>query len=479
MDLIALVEKLRRHGGDSVSVEAKSAAGGLPSSINSTLSAMANLPGGGVIILGLDENNGFQNVSLPDIQTLKQGLVGKARACVPPVQIEFLDQDLAMVDGNHVVVATVIEADRALKPVRSSAGGSSYIRDWDGDFVMSEVEERGFQNLRNHPDSDLKPVEGATLDDLDPKLLDIWEQTIKEFDPLGLGRFSGEELLIRGGVLIETTKAPTVAALLALGKHPQQFFPRFVVTLSKQPEPGAVDSRATNLVTLTGPIPIMLEGALDWARKTFSTSVVTTPQGEVRDLFQYPLDAFRELIGNALAHRDLASWSQGQAIEVRLMPDQLVITNPGGLYGISVDRLGRPGTTSARNGRLIELLKYTRTSSGARVVETLASGIPRVLEAAKDAGMPTPIFQNTDIRFTVRWSTPPISAPTHPTFRDSSTLIQDALTTGAKSVKELELALGLEGPNIRYHLRILGEKGLVIKSGGKGRATSYALPPSD
>lgn len=473
MDLAAIVERLRSGGGDSVAVEAKKASGGLPSSMNSTLCALANLPGGGAVILGLDEENNFRSVQLGDIQVLKQGLVAKARACVPPVQLEFIDQSEATVEGNEVVVALVKECDPASKPVRVSRNGPSFIRGWDGDFEMSDIEVRGFQSLRNHPNSDQQPVIGATYDDLDTELLTVWEATVRELDPGGLGRFREEELLIRAGVMCSTGDTPSFAGLLALGRHPQQFFPRFVVTLSKTPSPGSVDSRATNLTTLTGPIPLMLESALDWARKTFSSSVVTTPEGNVFNQYQYPLDAFRELIGNALAHRDLAPWSQGDATEVRLLFDRLVITNPGGLYGISVDRLGRPGTTSARNGHLIEILKYTRTSSGARVVETLASGIPRVIDAAKAAGMPIPIFQNTDIRFTVIWHTP--AAPLQAAV-DNASLILGALDSSAKSVKQLELALGLTGPNIRYHLRTLVSNGSVLRIGGKGKSTTYELP---
>jgi hypothetical protein len=32
-----------------------------------------------------------------------------------------------------------------------------------------------------------------------------------------------------------------------------------------------------------------------------------------------------------------------------------VVTNPGGLYGITVDRLGHDAVTSARNGRLVAI----------------------------------------------------------------------------------------------------------------------------
>ena len=55
VDLPTVVADLRRAGGDVTSIEVKAAAGGLPESLTSTLSALANLPGGGIIILGLDE----------------------------------------------------------------------------------------------------------------------------------------------------------------------------------------------------------------------------------------------------------------------------------------------------------------------------------------------------------------------------------------------------------------------------------------
>ncbi|WP_196439955.1 hypothetical protein [Planomonospora sp. ID67723] len=56
-NLQGLIAELRTSGGDGAPVEVKPAAGGLPSSLTSTPSALANLPGGGVIILGLTAPN--------------------------------------------------------------------------------------------------------------------------------------------------------------------------------------------------------------------------------------------------------------------------------------------------------------------------------------------------------------------------------------------------------------------------------------
>jgi uncharacterized protein YdeI (YjbR/CyaY-like superfamily) len=74
--------------------------------------------------------------------------------------------------------------------------------------------------------------------------------------------------------------------------------------------------------------------------------------------------------------------------------------NPGGLYGISVERLGIHRLTSARNRRLIEICKHVRTADG-NVVEAIARGIPATLASLRDAGMPDPRFFDQGLMFTV------------------------------------------------------------------------------
>jgi hypothetical protein len=39
---------------------------------------------------------------------------------------------------------------------------------------------------------------------------------------------------------------------------------------------------------------------------------------------------------------DLAEWSTSRAIECRLTPNKFTLTNPGGRYGVTADRLGIP-----------------------------------------------------------------------------------------------------------------------------------------
>ena len=53
-DLNDVVRALRATGGDTAATEVKADAGGLPVSLTSSLSAPADLPGGGSIILDLD-----------------------------------------------------------------------------------------------------------------------------------------------------------------------------------------------------------------------------------------------------------------------------------------------------------------------------------------------------------------------------------------------------------------------------------------
>ncbi|GGL05781.1 ATP-binding protein [Planomonospora parontospora] len=466
-----LIAELRAAGGDGAAVEVKSAAGGLPASLTPTLSALANLPGGGTIILGLDERTGFRPVPLADPQALKQGLALKARSFTPPVRLTIED---ALVDGSPVIVAKVHECDRSAKPCRVTATGASYLRGYDGDFRLSALEEQAFLSGRQAPMFDREPVEDATFDDLDPELIMAFTSTVRGQDAHGLGRFTDDTELLRRAGVIDADRRPTVAGLLALGFYPQQWFPRYAVQAAAEPLPeDPAGSRARNQATFTGPIPRMLDQAMLWARQTFDVSIVAKPDGTVHDRYSYPLVAFRELIANALVHRDLDHWSAGLAVEVRQRRDRLVITNPGGLYGITADRLGHDAVTSARNARLVTICQYVRSpETGARVIEALATGIPTVNAALIDAGLPPAHYIDAGVRFTVV-----LYRPTSTALLSSLNAVElrvyDALATGQQTVKDLQAALGLTAPNIRKALRALRSDGLVQQIGGRGQFTAY------
>jgi ATP-dependent DNA helicase RecG len=491
-ELADIVADLRESGGDGTNIEVKAAAGGLPESLTSTLSALANHPGGGLIILGLDERNGFRPVRLPDPQMLKQGLAKKARSFTPPVQLTVED---AAVDGLPVIVATVHECAPSAKPCRVGATGAAYLRGYDGDFHMSALEEQAFLAARKPPLFDRVPVADAARHDLDEELVESFARTVRLRDRQGLGRFEGDELLRRAGV-VTVDGVPTRAGLLALGTYPQQWFPRLVIRAAAEPTAAdPPDTRARNQVTISGPIPRMLDGALEWAEQNFGTLIRARPDGTVVDVPAYPLIAFRELIANALLHRDLDEWSMGMAIEVRLRRDRLVVTNPGGLYGITVDRLGKDVVTSARNMWLVNICQYLRSpESGGRVIEALATGIPTIAHALFDAGLPPAQYDDAGIRFTAVLRTAeghpdvdgprtlPGTAPLAPAegpwpadLTGSQERIAELLAEGPKTIAELQPRLGLSPNGIRKALVRMREAGFVEQDGGRGRRTVYRL----
>jgi ATP-dependent DNA helicase RecG len=444
----------------------------MPESMTATLSALANLPGGGMIILGLDEGARFAPVPLANPQALKQGLAAKARALMPPVQVEIND---GTVDGAPVIVARVRECDPSAKPCRVNSTGAAYLRGYDGDYRLSSLEEQGYLSARKPPLFDCRPVEGARPDHLDDELVHSFIGLVRERDRAGLGRYDNDsELLRRAGVLTEED-VPTVAGILALGGYPQQWFPRYVIQAAAEPlasdPPGA---RARNQLTIAGPIPRMLEQAMEWARSTFGRTIVSDPDGTVYDRYDYPLIAFRELIANALLHRDLDHWSFGMATEVRLRRDRLVISNPGGLYGITLERLGHEAVTSARNARLVSICQYVASPGrGGRVVEALAEGIRIVAEQLTDAGLPPATYTDQGIRFTAVLRQPPQPSPVAAHLSPSQQQIYSLLAATPLTVAALEQRSGLPAGTVRKALRRLRELGLLTQDGGAGRVTTY------
>jgi ATP-dependent DNA helicase RecG len=478
-ELSEIIGQMRRIGNDFTTVEAKSAAGGMPQSILPTMSAFANLPGGGLLILGLDEAEGFAAVGLKDAATLAAGVSSAARnAFDPPLQTSV---DVESFEGNDLVVVRVHELPIAMKPCVVKRTGQAYLRYFDGDYAMSRLEMDGFIANRTRPRFDETEVEGSTRGDLDEERVDDFLATARGSDRRYARITEDVELLRKSGVL-SAAGVPTVAGLLALGEHPQQFLPHCNIRAALLADGATSTTRALDSATFTGPLAAILTDTVEWVARNSRHRLIENPAtGHVNEVLDPPATAVRELVSNALVHRDLSDWASSRAIELRMTGSVFRLSNPGGLYGISVSQLGVHPLTSARNRRLVEICKHLRTDDG-NVVEALASGIPATLESLRSAGLPAPHFFDQGLSFTVALARGNTAAQTslspagdRDKFTTAETELLDHLV-GTMNVHELAAAIGATVNATQKRLTRLRTRGAITMNGGRGRESTYTRP---
>lgn len=389
-ELDMLIEKIRSHRCEMQNVEVKAAAKGTPERLYDTFSSFSNQTGGGILVFGLDEKNGFDPVGVYDAQELQAKVSSAALMMEPPVRPFFTVTEC---EGKSVLAAEIAECEPDLKPCFYRPAGrlrGSYIRVGDADMLMTEFEIYSYEVYRKKIRDELRPVERALMSDLDGDKSNAYVTGLRIRKPQ-LKKMDDEKILRLQG--ITDGKAPTVTGMMLLGEYPQGFFPQLSITamavdgieMGELAENGArfIDDRR-----LEGTIPEMLEDALAFVRRNIRHSVIIDNDGKRADRDEYPLAAVRELILNALIHRDYSMHTEDSPIRVIIFRDRLVVENPGGLYGrLTIDDLGNvPGDT--RNPFLAGNLEVMIDT------ENRFSGIPSVREEMKKAGLMPPVFES-------------------------------------------------------------------------------------
>lgn len=416
-----LIRRLRQLGVEPTDVEVKAAARGLPSSVPETISAFAN-GSGGTLLLGVDDAAGF--APSPDFTTgpIRDALADVcANKVEPPCRASI---EIEEVDGAHVVRLDVPEIDPVEKPCFVSARGAyggSFIRGGDGDRQLTHYEVTQLLSNRRQPTFDRDAVEGASVADLDVDLVSTYLARVRRNSPT-LRTHDDDTLLVQLGVLARDSAGevrPTVAGLLCLGTYPQQFFPQLFVSFVVLPqlrmgEAGPDGRRFLDNRSLIGPIPIIVADAIAMAIKNMRAGAIITGIGR-EDRYDYPLDVIRELVINAVMHRDYSPDATGTQIQVELYPDRLVVKSPGGLYGpITVADLGSEDHSStSRNRTLAAILADVEDVTDRRraLCENRGSGLLAVLAELRRVGMSPPQFDVAPGRMIVRLPQHALLAP--------------------------------------------------------------------
>lgn len=397
-ELLALAREIKRQRAERQNIELKAANKGCPTRLYDTLSSFSNQDSGGVIIFGIDETSDFEVVGVYDAQDLQKKVTEQCKQMEPAVRALFT---VCEIDDKIIVSAEIPGVDISERPVFYKGVGrirGSYVRVGESDEPMSEYEVYSYDAFRKRIRDDIRVVEGARANLFDKDRLSAYLTAVKQERKNLAANVPDDEILELMGVCSEGV--PTLAGAMTFSRYPQTYFPQLCITAVVVPgtEIGALGADGERFIDnerITGPIPEMLDTAVDFVRRNSRTKTIIGEDGQRRDKPEYPVKAVREAILNALVHRDYSIHTENVPVRIEMYRDRMEINNSGGLYGkITIDSLGkvRPETRNAALANMLELLDVT---------ENRYSGIPTIRAEFRDAGLPAPIFSVRHGEFTV------------------------------------------------------------------------------
>ena len=222
-------------------------------------------------------------------------------------------------------------------------------------------------------------AQGARVDDLD------WDKATAYVQSLGgLGDSSVEDGLLKRGCLAEQDGElrPTNAGILLFGKDPQRHIRGPEITAVRFA--GGTMSDTFSRQDITGTLPDQIKRVetflVDHLRKDVQLKQTMARQEQ----FEYPMEAARELVINAVAHRNYSIG--GDCIRLFIFIDRMEVHSPGGLPGpVTVANI--KDERFSRNPVIVQVL------SDMGYIERLGYGVDRVIELMREQGLRAPAFQ--------------------------------------------------------------------------------------
>lgn len=359
-----------------------------------TLCAFANMPSGGSILINLPDrsaprpNDGLQTETLEaEIQALAQHRISPA----VPVQLfraSFEDQSM--------LVVNVPGPDTTVLPCRVTATHQAYVRSEYGNHPLGVSEIQQLQDAHQATPHDRHVISGSGLEHLDQTLVQEFVEAVRQESEY-LHQASDADILQAKSVTSHDGLL-TLAGLYALGRYPQQFFPNLRITAGLR---AAGNDPDVEQQRFEGPVPVILEDAVRWVMRQARQSRPSPEQQAHPRSSTIPIVVIREILTNALVHRDLSPHTAGQSVHLELHEDELTVRSPGGLQRINLDQLGREPRETAVNTSLYEICRFVSVSGGHRIVDPARHTLRDVQWALRRAGLYAPTYTDSGLHFTV------------------------------------------------------------------------------
>ncbi|GIV32426.1 MAG: hypothetical protein KatS3mg030_728 [Saprospiraceae bacterium] len=233
--------------------------------------------------------------------------------------------------------------------------GRVYIRVGPRNQLASEQEERILMERRAAPTFDLMPCVHATLDDLALNEFYAYLRNVIPEDSLKVDSRSAQEQMAALRLWDIRHDCPTHAAILLFGIDPLGFIPGAFIQYVKVEGTELGKSDISMQKTFTGSLMTQLFNVDNFVNAQVVKSRLRKVAGTFQEtvVYNYHPWALRELLMNALMHRDYQS---NAPVYVYEFTDRIELKNPGGLFGI-VNRSNFPQVSDYRNPELAIAMK--------------------------------------------------------------------------------------------------------------------------
>lgn len=427
---------------------------------------------GGTIAFGVeDETRRLVGVTSP--QGIEEGVISILRArCSLDVMpsIEFVSYQ-----GMEFVMVTCPQGAR--KPYLVSGEAHPYVRVGSSNREAQDEEVRRLYIEGSEGGFEVLPCRGATVADLSEALAAAYVQRREETSARPLDLSWGEALRSLG-CLVEQGEVwlPTNAGVMLFVEDPQRFISHAEVT--------CVRFKGTDVVTyidrrdLRGPLYQLVDDAEQFIYRHMK--VGRRIEGFMGiEYREYPQEAVREAIVNAVVHRDYSR--RGQRIRIFMFDDRIEVYSPGTLPpGVSLEKMRRLEPQSVlRNPIIVGVFR----DLGSRYIERLGTGIRRMALAMEGHGLPRPRFEEVGSEFRVTLIGPGERFMDEVTVRPawakglSERQVEAVLYAGKYgqiTTAEYRDLVGVSDVTAYRDLKDLCKKGLLVRH-GKGRGTYYTL----
>ena len=447
-------------------VEFKDGRGGLPKDTWRTVSSFAHKPSGGIIAFGFDENENkkIKVVGLENIASLQEKLSDLTNN-----EISFVlrpTYHILELENKNILAVFIPECPDQFKPCYRKILGlpnGACIRDGNTDRTMTKDEMIELVANSKKLKFDITKAEGVRLEDLSKeKILNLLIKSGERTKRNSSLKDINFELLKNLGIADEFKgeKVPTLAGFLIFAKNKPQKksnFNRYIIRCVRY-KGSSVSSDIIDKADIDGTLDEQIDNMEKFILRNIkkSAKIIGTKRIEK---YEYSKKAIREIIANAVIHRDykiIETYTQ-----INVFEDRIDIFNPGCLPpGVTVENIkdaqvSRNVIVAARLKELDYLEEYGR-------------GINIVFNKMEEWNLLPPIFKNTSNSFKVILMGEKLSS-----LNKVQIEIWTYLTENNKiTAKECEKNLNFSRKTINYNLKKMQDMGL-IQSVGQSINTYY------